>query len=257
MESDLHAVIKAGILQEVHKNYVVYQLVRALKYMHSGELIHRDIKPSNVLLKSDCSIKLCDFGLARSIAPSIGSHPDANPVMTDYVATRWYRAPELLLGSPHYTKGVDIWAVGCILAEMIVGKPVFPGTSTLDQLERVVAITGAPSAEDLAALNSSFAATMLDSIRVSKKPLTEMFPRATTTMLHFMQRCFEFNPLKRATAEELLNHPLLAQFHDPKWEPDAKGIIRIPLDDNVKLTASDYRKRLYDIIVQKKKEINH
>lgn len=257
MESDLHAVIKAGILQDVHQQYVIYQLVRALKYMHSGELIHRDIKPSNVLLKSDCSIKLCDFGLARSVAPSASAYTETHTVMTDYVATRWYRAPELLLGSPQYTKGVDIWAVGCILAEMIVGKPVFPGTSTLDQLERVIAITGQPSGEDLESLKSSFAPTMLGSIKVSKRRLSDVFPRASSAMLDFMQRCFEFNPTKRASAEELLHHPLLAQFHDPKSEPDAKAIIRIPLDDNVKLTATDYRTRLYELVIQKKRDLKH
>jgi len=108
METDLHAVIRASILEDIRKKYIVYQLLKALKYMHSGDLLHRDIKPSNLLLNSDCHVKLCDFGLCRSVAECEGP----SPVLTDYVATRWYRAPEILLGSPVYTKGVDMWAVG-------------------------------------------------------------------------------------------------------------------------------------------------
>ena len=108
-ETDLHAVIRANILEEIHKKYIIYQLLKALKYMHSGDLLHRDIKPSNLLLNSDCHVKVCDFGLCRSVAECQTS---AQPALTDYVATRWYRAPEILLGSPVYTKGVDMWAVG-------------------------------------------------------------------------------------------------------------------------------------------------
>ncbi|KAF4732437.1 hypothetical protein FOZ62_012385, partial [Perkinsus olseni] len=105
MESDLHAVIRANILEDIHK--------QALKYMHTGQMLHRDIKPSNILLNSDCQVKVCDFGLARSVVQM--QDAGSNPVLTDYVATRWYRAPEILLGSTSYTKGVDMWSVGCIL----------------------------------------------------------------------------------------------------------------------------------------------
>ena len=109
METDLHAVIRAGIMEDVHKQYVIYQLLKALFFLHSADLIHRDVKPSNLLLNSDCHVKICDFGLCRSVAEASSV---SAPVLTDYVATRWYRAPEILLGSTRYTKGVDMWAVG-------------------------------------------------------------------------------------------------------------------------------------------------
>lgn len=139
MESDLHAVIKASILEPIHRTYVTYQILKCLKYLHSAMILHRDIKPSNILLNSDCLVKICDFGLARSILKT--PDPASNITMTDYVATRWYRAPEILLGSSVYTWGVDIWSVGCIIGELFTRKPIFPGNSTMNQLDRIMEVT--------------------------------------------------------------------------------------------------------------------
>ena len=138
METDLHAAIRANILQDIHKQYIMWQSLKALKYMHSANLLHRDMKPSNLLLNSDCLMKVADFGLARSLpeARQDAGDPEFKP-LTDYVATRWYRAPEILLGSATYGFAVDMWALGCILGEMLVGKPIFPGTSTMNQLEKI------------------------------------------------------------------------------------------------------------------------
>jgi mitogen-activated protein kinase 15 len=254
MESDLHAVIKGGILQEVHKQFIIYQVLRALKYMHAGQLLHRDIKPSNILLNADCSVKLCDFGLSRSVA-SIVTRGDPNPIMTDYVATRWYRAPEILFGSPNYTLGVDVWAVGCILAEMMIGKPIFPGTSTLDQIERILQITGVPSRSDIESIKSPFVGTMLESINLPDRvrPLMELVPNASEDLIDFLYHCFQFNPSKRSSISCLLSHRYLSQFYDPNSEPGFPHTIRIPLDDNMKLSVNDYRKRLYDLIFGRKK----
>jgi len=121
MPSDLHVVIRSNILLEVHMQYITYQILKALKYIHSAGLIHRDMKPSNILIDSSCHVKLCDFGLSRSKEESEGKH------LTDYVATRWYRPPEVLLCSTHYTDAIDIWAVACILGEMLRLQPLLPG----------------------------------------------------------------------------------------------------------------------------------
>eukprot|EP00916_Digyalum_oweni_P021993 GHVL01036448.1.p1 GENE.GHVL01036448.1~~GHVL01036448.1.p1 ORF type:complete len:521 (+),score=73.69 GHVL01036448.1:100-1662(+) len=255
METDLHAVIRANILEEIHKQYIIYQLLKALKYMHSGELLHRDMKPSNILLNSECQVKVADFGLARSVAHSEGSEVIANPVLTDYVATRWYRAPEILLGSTKYTKGVDLWSLGCILGELLGGKPIFPGTSTMNQLDRIMEITGRPALEDIESMKSPFAATMLESLpRSVARPLPEMFPTASTEALDLVRLLLQFNPNKRIGAAEALQHPYVAQFHNADDEPDSGRIIKISIDDNTKYQISDYRDKLYLGVIKKKKD---
>jgi len=224
-----------------------------LKFMHSGQMLHRDIKPSNILLNSDCQVKVCDFGLARSVVQQQDNA--TNPVLTDYVATRWYRAPEILLGSTSYMKGVDLWSVGCILGELLSGKPIFPGTSTMNQLDRIMEVTGRPSTEDVEAIKSPFAATMLESLPMSRpRPLSEMFPSASVEALDLLRLCLQFNPNKRITAKDALRHPYVVQFHNPDDEFDCDRTIRIPIDDNTKLTVQDYRDRLYNEVLKKKKE---
>ncbi|CEG40876.1 cmgc mapk erk7 protein kinase [Plasmopara halstedii] len=231
METDLHAVIRANILEEIHKKYIIYQLLKSLKYMHTAELLHRDIKPSNVLLNSDCHIKLCDFGLCRSVAEISGP----NPVLTDYVATRWYRAPEILLGSTRYAKSVDMWAVGCIVAEMATGRPAFPGTSTMNQLERILDVTGFPTQGDIESIRSPFASTMLESLPKPKpKPYDELFPKASLEALDLIKQCFWFDPSRRISVIDALKHPFVAQFHNDKDEPSAPAPLQIVVDDNTK-----------------------
>jgi len=256
METDLHAVIRASILEDIHKQYIIYQLLKSLKYIHSAELLHRDMKPSNLLLNSECLMKVADFGLARSVA-SLSSDNVANPVLTDYVATRWYRAPEILLGSTKYTKGVDMWSVGCILGELLGGKPMFPGSSTMDQIARILEVTGKPAKADVDSIDSQFAATMLEGInfeKTKKKSYKTMYPGAPESALDLMDKLMQFAPTKRITAEESLAHPYVAQFHDEAAETCAPAAIVLDIDDNVKFSISEYREKLYSEIVKRKKE---
>jgi mitogen-activated protein kinase 15 len=211
------------------------------------------LKPSNLLLNSECHVKVADFGLARSLDTKAGA---GDPVLTDYVATRWYRAPEILLGSNKYTKGVDMWSMGCILAELILGKPFFPGTSTLNQLDRVLEVTGRPRPEDIEAIQSPLAQTMLESLPPTKtRRLRDVFPTASEDALDLLKNLLHFNPNKRLTAEQALAHPYVAQFHSPEDEPICKKKIHISIDDNQKFSIREYRNRLYQDIHKRKKEL--
>ena len=141
-ETDLTSVIRSPQdLSVDHARFFVFQLLRGLKYIHSHDVLHRDIKSRNLLVNSNCDLKICDFGLARL---DDGKKWDGRKVLTDYVATRWYRAPEIILRCPCYGKPVDIWGVGCVLGELLTRKPLFPGKDTKDQMRRVMDRLGKP-----------------------------------------------------------------------------------------------------------------
>ncbi|KAK4805783.1 hypothetical protein QYF61_000389, partial [Mycteria americana] len=248
METDLHAVIKKGnLLKDIHKCYILYQLLKATKFIHSGNVIHRDQKPSNILLDADCFVKLCDFGLARSLCQM--NEDQGNPALTEYVATRWYRAPEILLSSQSYTKGVDMWSIGCILGELLLGKPLFPGTSTVNQIEQILRVVPAPSPEDILAMQSDYRASVINHMS-SRQRVTfeEILPSSTPLpALDLLKKLLVFNPEKRLTAEEALQHPYVKRFHCPAREPSLDYDVILPLGDDIQLSVAEYRNKLYEI----------
>jgi serine/threonine protein kinase len=120
--------------------YFLYQILRGLKFIHSANVIHRDLKPSNLLLNANCDLKICDFGLARPSSES--------DMMTEYVVTRWYRAPELLLNSTDYSAAIDVWSVGCIFMELINRQPIFPGRDHMHQMRLITEVINLPELID-------------------------------------------------------------------------------------------------------------
>ncbi|XP_004705746.2 mitogen-activated protein kinase 3 [Echinops telfairi] len=219
METDLYKLLKSQHLSNDHICYFLYQILRGLKYIHSANVLHRDLKPSNLLINTTCDLKICDFGLARIADPE----HDHTGFLTEYVATRWYRAPEIMLNSKGYTKSIDIWSVGCILAEMLSNRPIFPGKHYLDQLNHILSILGSPSQEDLNCIINMKARNYLQSLPAKTKVAwAKLFPKADPKALELLDRMLTFNPNKRITVEEALAHPYLEQYYDPTDEPVAE-----------------------------------
>lgn len=145
MDSDLSKVLKSSqALNEQHFKFFLYQIVRGLKYIHSAKIIHRDLKPRNLLVNTNCDLKICDFGLARIL-----NSQEYKNDMTDYICTRWYRAPELLVGANDYTTAVDMWSVGCIMAELFQRKAFLKGNNTKHQLELILENIDVPNVDKI------------------------------------------------------------------------------------------------------------
>ncbi|XP_054457383.1 uncharacterized protein LOC129093395 [Anoplopoma fimbria] len=200
----------SGLDLNTSRQYL-YQILRAAAFCHQQNIIHRDIKPENILISQGGVVKMCDFGFARTM-----TSPAEGGVYTDYVATRWYRAPELLVGDTKYGKPVDVWAVGCLLLEMLTGQPLFPGDSDLDQIYHIVRCFGNLTAhhQELFYRNPVFSRVRLHEYS-GKVQLEQRFPTIASTALDLAQSCLQMDPEKRAQCSELQEHPLFTQdsFH--------------------------------------------
>lgn len=220
METDLHRVIYSKqVLGEEHHQYFAYQILRGLKYLHSANVVHRDLKPSNILVNKNCDLKICDFGLARGFA---AGEDDTN--LTDYVVTRWYRAPEVVLLASEYTKSIDVWSVGCILAELIGRKPIFTGKDHLDQIKKILHVLGTPTSAELEWLPArSPARTFIGKIQsYTKQPWQSIYPRASPAAVEALERMLDFSPVTRYNVEQSLTLEYFASLHMPDDEPTAE-----------------------------------
>ncbi|PWZ02596.1 putative mitogen-activated protein kinase MpkA [Testicularia cyperi] len=222
MEADLHAIIRSGQpLSDAHFQSFIYQTLCGLKYIHSASVLHRDLKPGNLLVNADCELKICDFGLARGFEtdPELAKQ-GAGGFMTEYVATRWYRAPEIMLSFQNYTTAIDIWSVGCILAELLGGRPIFKGRDYVDQLNQILHYLGTPSEETLRRVGSPRAQDYIRSLPYQPRiPFQKLYPQANPLALDLLEKMLEFDPAKRISCEEALQHPYLSVWHDPADEP--------------------------------------
>jgi serine/threonine protein kinase len=254
MDTDLHRVIYSRQkLTDDHVQFFLYQMLCALKYMHSAKVIHRDLKPSNILLNSNCDLKLCDFGLSRGLT---AGHEGTND-LTEYVVTRWYRAPEIMLSCQDYTTAIDVWSVGCIFGEMLGRKPLFPGAWRMDtpvrcllpapnptpcllqchaclrkprlttllacagndyihQLKLITKLLGTPSLEELSFVTNQKARRFMQNL--PKEPpgsLQLKYPEASADALDLLDKMLVINPAQRITVVQALEHPYLASLRDP------------------------------------------
>jgi serine/threonine protein kinase len=220
METDLASIIKSPQpLSNHHVQFFLYQILRGLKFLHSAGIIHRDIKPRNLLVNSNCDLKICDLGLARF---DTGVLLGPAPQMTDYVATRWYRAPEIILQWPGYGKAIDYWAVGCILAELLGRKPIFPGNDADHQIQLIADVLGRPSASSVAKCPHVETRNFLEALpRKAAHPLTHIYRHVDFSALDLLIKLLKFDPDTRCNVNDALRHAYLAQLHCPEDEPDA------------------------------------
>ena len=294
-ESDLKKILKSSInLEILHIQTIVYNLLCAIKYLHESKVIHRDLKPANVLINEDCSVKLCDYGLARSVTgvesaemilknteqeETSGStkneemkdqteeqtqeakkddmksrllktkdqRKNMKRELTGHVVTRWYRAPEIILLEKDYGPAIDIWAVGCIFAELLGmmkenaptfmdRQPLFPGKScfplspakdpqeqrkgfpfsSTDQLAVIFAVIGAPSDEDKSFVTDQKALEYLDSFPKNMRvELKHKYPGAPADSIDFLNKILVFNPYFRMSLQDALNHKMFDQVRRP------------------------------------------
>lgn len=246
MEADLHQIIRSGqALSDDHFQFFVWQLLKALKYMHSANVIHRDLKPSNLLVNSNCDLKVCDFGLARAV--------DSTEAMelTTYVVTRWYRAPELMMADA-YSASVDIWSAGCIMAELVKRRALFPGKNTLNQLELITGVMGSMTQEDISKFGKPDPKAVKLVLKMPhrvKKPWTEVLPDANPLCLDLLSKMLVYDPNARITAAEALEHPYLKELHNPDEDDTAPDPFDFDFEHETNLTVDDVKKLIHKEIV--------
>ncbi|KAK5641354.1 hypothetical protein RI129_009901 [Pyrocoelia pectoralis] len=191
---------KCGGLNDEMCRERIFQVTRAVQFCHLNNVIHRDIKPENVLVSSQGVVKLCDFGFARLVSLS-------GEQCTEYVATRWYRAPELLVNEPNYGAPIDIWSIGCLFAEMMTGDPLFPGDSDIDQLYITIRLLGKPCLKHLQLMSKSDQMRgLIKSAAPDSSGLYKHFSSWEHISLNFLAMCLRMDPNTRPSADELLRH---------------------------------------------------
>mmetsp|Transcript_47094 Transcript_47094/g.100819 ORF Transcript_47094/g.100819 Transcript_47094/m.100819 type:complete len:404 (-) Transcript_47094:162-1373(-) len=240
METDLASILKSPQpLSDDHCQFFLYQILRGLKYVHSAAVIHRDLKPRNLLVNSNCDLKICDYGLARVRYENDDTDFHTCP-MTEYVCTRWYRAPEVLCSWTNYGKEIDMWSVGCIFAEMLRRKPIFPGKNTQHQLQLIIQCCGTQDKETLRRIPNAKCRKFVESLPASGgRSLQEAVPNTSKEEFDLLNKTLSFSPLNRCTVDQVLQHSYLAQLHCPEDEPT-----RFPLE----MSDFEFERRKIDMV---------
>ncbi|XP_065159164.1 protein kinase shaggy isoform X8 [Atheta coriaria] len=184
----------------------MYQLFRSLAYIHSLGICHRDIKPQNLLLAPDTGVlKLCDFGSAKHL---VKGEPNVS-----YICSRYYRAPELIFGAIDYTTKIDVWSAGCVLAELLLGQPIFPGDSGVDQLVEIIKVLGTPTREQIREMNPNY--TEFKFPQIKSHPWQQVFrARTPPEAIELVARLLEYTPSSRISPLQACAHPFFNELRE-------------------------------------------
>ena len=267
METDLHRVIYSRQeLTDEHIQYFIYQILRGTLYFHSAKVIHRDLKPANILANKNCDLKICDFGLDHGKIkdddktvqnlidnPSLPIeysnsiiYDDSKRELNDRSISRWYRAPEAILNPDSYDKPVDIWSIGCILAELLGRQPLFPADNNLDELQKIISVLGSPSDSDIEFITDQKTKTFVTRLaKRTKQSFNLMFSNANPVALDLLGKMLTFNPKKRYTVEQCISHPYFEGLHDPEQEPTADSTFDFSFDKE-SLSKEKLRNMIYE-----------
>mmetsp|Transcript_33880 Transcript_33880/g.34517 ORF Transcript_33880/g.34517 Transcript_33880/m.34517 type:complete len:545 (+) Transcript_33880:145-1779(+) len=227
------------IREKIHYIYILYQLLEAVKFMHSAGVLHRDIKPANILINSNLTVKLCDFGFALLTDEKCNNLLDIeSQPLTEYMVTRWYRAPEVLLSPGRYGKAQDIWSVACSFCELIRKCPLFPGKNTIDQVVVIIQKSGKPTEEDLDFIPFERAKTFTRNISSNGDRLESSL--ANTKRIHpylyyLLREMLVFHPNKRITAETAIQNKMFECFRKREGfiQPSKEYMTRCRLETNL------------------------
>jgi serine/threonine protein kinase len=224
METDLTSILRSSQpLNDSHCQFFLYQILRGCKYLHSAGIIHRDLKPRNLLVNSNCDLKICDFGLARV---NFTESEFRLAHMTEYICTRWYRAPEILCCWTEYDFSIDVWSIGCIFAEMLTRKPLFPGSNTKHQLELVLQQLGAPKQSEISAIRNVKCRQFIQQFveqeaKSGRRPpnLADRFPQSSAAAIQLVEDMLAFSPSRRISVDDAIRHEYTAELYCPEDEP--------------------------------------
>ncbi|KAK9451937.1 kinase-like domain-containing protein [Limtongia smithiae] len=200
----------------------IYQLFRSLAYIHSQGICHRDIKPQNLLTDPKSGVlKLCDFGSAKIL---VQGEPNVS-----YICSRYYRAPELIFGATNYTTKIDVWSAGCVMAELMLGQPLFPGESGIDQLVEIIKVLGTPTRDQIKTMNPNYMEHKFPQIR--PHPFAKVFRKGPADAIDLISRLLEYNPNQRLSAIEAMCHPFFDELRIPETRlPDSRHPANPPHD---------------------------
>lgn len=262
MPCDLHHIIHSLKLLNQHIKFIIYQILRGLRVIHSANVIHRDLKPSNILINWACEVKICDFGLARIVGSKL---LELESNLTEYVATRWYRAPEIMLLQAMYSTSVDLWSVGCILAELFLAYPLFPGKDFRNQLQLIFEFLGTPKAPDMRSVSLERAKAYIELLPQTEpkdsKSYFENHPRRIQKYgseaidpqgLELTTNLLSFNPSRRFTASQALRHSYLDMYNQHAHEPKSSIVLEPTFLDRKQkgdLNMHDLKQHLYEEII--------